>query len=138
MGGFAIGARVALLWQHIGNAEPSGNPPGPPHAARMPHTHATHAGEDPLTGDNMDAPAACVSSILSILRGVLTRARNVSEYMIVLALCLVMAALCNRGPLYFCPVISIYLSSIYLSFFPRLISMATDWISTILLHMAWP
>jgi len=42
---------------------------------------------------------------------------------------LVMAALCNRGPLYFCPVISI---------FPRLISAATDWISTILLHMAWP
>ena len=47
LGGFAIGARViALLWQHYGNSEPSGNPPGPPHAARMPHTHATHAGED--------------------------------------------------------------------------------------------
>ena len=25
-----------------------------------------------------------------------------------------------------------------LSFFPRLISAATDWMSTILLHMAWP
>jgi len=49
LGGFAIGTRVALLWQHYGNAcqtEPSGNPPGPPHAARMPHTHTTHAGED--------------------------------------------------------------------------------------------
>ena len=44
-----------------------------------------------------------------------------------------MAALCNRGgPLYFCPVISFYL----LSFFPRLISAATDWMSTILLHSA--
>jgi len=31
-----------------------------------------------------------------------------------------------------------YLSIVYLSFFPRLISAATDWISTILLHMAWP
>jgi len=37
-------------------------------------------------------------------------------------------------PLYFCPVISIF----YLLFFPRLISAATDWMSTILLHMAWP
>ena len=52
---------------------------------------------------------------------------------------LVMAALCNRGALYFCLVVSFYLSSIYrLSFFPRLISVATDWMSTILLHMAWP
>jgi len=52
-----------------------------------------------------------------------------------------MVALCNRGPLYFCPVVSfylLYLSSIYLSFFPRLILAVTDWMSTILLHMAWP
>jgi len=43
------------------------------------------------------------------------------------------------GPLYFCPVISIYLLSIFLSFFiPRLISAAADWMSTILLHMVWP
>jgi len=28
--------------------------------------------------------------------------------------------------------------SFYLSFFPRLISAATDWMSTMLLHMAWP
>jgi len=46
--------------------------------------------------------------------------------------CLVMAALCNRGPLYFCPVVSVFL------FFPRLISAAADWMSTIILHMAWP
>ena len=50
---------------------------------------------------------------------------------------LVMAALCNRGAIIFFPVISIfYRLSIF--FFPRLISAATDWISTILLHMAWP
>jgi len=47
---------------------------------------------------------------------------------------IIMAALFNRGPLYFCPVVSIF----YLSFFPRLISAAADWMSTILLHMAWP
>ena len=41
---------------------------------------------------------------------------------------LVMAALCNRGPLYFCPVISVF----YLPFFPRLISAAAGWMFTIL------
>ena len=35
--------------------------------------------------------------------------------------------------LYFHPVISIFLL-----FFPRLISAAADWMSTILLHMVWP
>ena len=35
---------------------------------------------------------------------------------ITLQILLIMAALCNRGPLYFCPVVSFYLS-IYLSFF---------------------
>ena len=42
------------------------------------------------------------------------------------------------GPLYFCPVISIFLSFFFLLFFPRLISAATDRMSAILLHMAWP
>jgi len=53
---------------------------------------------------------------------------------------LFMAALCNRGAIIFLPC-DFYLLSIFLSiylFFPRLISAATDWISTILLHMAWP
>jgi len=45
---------------------------------------------------------------------------------------LFMAALCNReGHIHFHPVVSFYLT-----FFPRLISAATDWMSTILLHMA--
>jgi len=51
-----------------------------------------------------------------------------------------MAALCNRGAIIFLPC-SFFLSISYLSvflFFPRLISAATDWMSTILLHMAWP
>jgi len=42
------------------------------------------------------------------------------------------------GPLYFCPVVSFYLLLLLLLFFPRLISAATHWMSTILLHMAWP
>ena len=52
---------------------------------------------------------------------------------------LFMAALCNRGPLYFCHVFYFYLLllSSSSSSFPRLISAATDWMSTILLHMAW-
>jgi len=40
------------------------------------------------------------------------------------------------GPLYYCPVISFYLSSSF--FIPRLISAAAGWMSTILWHMVWP
>jgi len=50
---------------------------------------------------------------------------------------IIMAALCNRAGHYIFALW--FLSSIYLSFFiPRLISAATDWMSTIILHMAWP
>jgi len=77
LGGFAIGARVALLWQHYKCvAERSGNPPGPPHALRMPV-------KTPLAGDKIDAPAACAT--LSATRlfhfvhtaGVLQRERDI-------------------------------------------------------------
>jgi len=40
----------------------------------------------------------------------------------------------KNGAIIFLPC-DFYLSIV---FFPRLISAATDWISTILLHMAWP
>jgi len=51
---------------------------------------------------------------------------------------IIMAAQCNRGAIIFLPC-GFFLSSIYLSFFfPRLISAATDRMSTILLHMVWP
>ena len=43
----------------------------------------------PLAGDNMDAPAAYAVPFCPYRGGVVTRARNVSEYMLVLALCLV-------------------------------------------------
>jgi len=87
LGGFAIGARVALLWQHNGNTEPSGNPPGPPQACRT-RTLRMPA-KTPLTGDSMDAAASCAVPFRPYSVGVVTRTRNVSEYMPVLSLCLV-------------------------------------------------
>jgi len=41
------------------------------------------------------------------------------------------------GPLYFCPVVSFFYLLLLL-FFHRLISAVGDWMSSILLHMAWP
>ena len=51
---------------------------------------------------------------------------------------------CLTGPISLCldsffhPVVSFFLLSFYLFFFPRLISAAVDWMSAILLHMALP
>jgi len=64
-------------------AEPSGNPPGPLHALRMP-------AQTPLTSDKIDAPGACAVPFRPYCGGVVTRTRNVSEYMLVLGLCLVL------------------------------------------------
>jgi len=62
-------------------------------AHRTPHACRTRTlrmpAKTPLTGDNMDAPAACAIPFCPYCGGVVTRARNVSEYMLVLALCLV-------------------------------------------------
>jgi len=52
----------------------------------------------------------------------------------------IMAALYNRGAIIFLPC-SFFLLSIYMYlsiFFPRLISAAAGWMSTILWHMVWP
>ena len=91
LGGFAIGARVALLWHHYGNAWQS------PAVIRQPHTtpHACRTrtlrmpAKTPLASDDIDAPAACVVPFRPYCGGVVTRTRNVSQYMLVLALCLV-------------------------------------------------
>jgi len=50
---------------------------------------------------------------------------------------LFLVALCNRADHY---IFILYFLSIffYLSFFPRLISAAAHWMSTILPHMVWP
>ena len=53
LGGFAIGARDALLWQHYGNAWQG--PAVIRQAQRM--TRTTHA----RTSDKIDAPAACTT-----------------------------------------------------------------------------
>ena len=84
LGGFAIGARVAL--QHYGNAwqSPAVIPHRTPHALRM----RAACGEDSI-GDKIEAPAACAVPFRPYCVGVVTRTRNVSEYMLVLALCLV-------------------------------------------------
>jgi len=68
-------------------AEPSGNPPGPPHACRT-RTLRMPA-KTPLASDKMDTPAACAVPFRTHSGGVVTLTRNVSEYMLVLALCLV-------------------------------------------------
>jgi len=48
-----------------------------------------------------------------------------------------MAALCNRVAIIFLPC-NFYLLLLLSSFFPRLISAAAGWMSTILWHMVWP
>jgi len=87
LGGFAIGARVALLWQYYGNAWQS------PVVIREAHRTQCHAlrmlAKTPLAGDKIDAPAACTVPFRPHCGRVVTRTRNVSEYMLVLALCLV-------------------------------------------------
>ena len=76
---------MATLWKCV--AEPSGNPPGPPHAC---HTRALRMpAKTPLAGDRMDAPAACAVPFRPYSGGVVTLTRNVSECMLVLAVCLV-------------------------------------------------
>jgi len=66
-------------------AELSGNLPGPPHACRT-RTLRMRAAKTPLAGDNIDAPAACAAPFRPYCGGVVTRMRNVNEYMLVLAL----------------------------------------------------
>jgi len=57
-------------------------------AHRTPHTLRMPA-KTPLVGDKTDAPAACAVPFRPYCVGVVTR--NVSEYMLVLALCLVIS-----------------------------------------------
>ena len=89
MGGFAIGAWDALLWQHYGNAWQS--PAVIRQAQRTPHALRTHA-------PAINRRACCVCNVICneavpfrpYCTGVATRTRNVSEYMRVLAICLVL------------------------------------------------
>ena len=100
LGGFAIGARVTLLWQHYGNAWHS--PAVICQAtARRTQCHALRMpAKTPLAGDKIDAPAACAVPFRPYCGGVVTRTRNVSEYMLVLALCLVLLLICSSSLIY--------------------------------------
>ena len=80
LGGFAIGARVALLRQHYGNAWQS--PAVMCQAHRTPHACRTRT-------LHMPAKTPLAVPFHPYCGGVVTRTRNVSEYMLVLALCLV-------------------------------------------------
>ena len=75
LGGFAIGARVALLWQHYKNAWQS--PAVIRHAHRTPHACHTRTLRMPaktlLAGDEMDARAACAVPFRPYSGGVVTR-----------------------------------------------------------------
>jgi len=51
---------------------------------------------------------------------------------------LVMAALCNSAGHYIFALWFLSSSFFLFSFFPRLISAAADWMSTILWHIVWP
>jgi len=78
LGGFAIGARVALVWQHYGNAWQS--PAVIRQAHLTPHACRTRTlrmpAKTPLVGDKIDAPASCS---VPFRPGFVTRTRNVSE-----------------------------------------------------------
>ena len=60
---------------------------------RTPHARRTRtlrmSAKTPLAGDNIDPPDACAVPFCPYCWGVVTRTRNVTEYMLVLALCLV-------------------------------------------------
>ena len=60
-----------------------------PTARRTHYACVRRAAKTPLTGDKIDAPAACAVPFRPYCGGVVTRTQNVSEYMFVLALCLV-------------------------------------------------
>ena len=68
-------------------AEPSGNPPGPLHACRT--CTLCMPAKTPLASDKIDTPAACTIPFCPYCGGFVKRMQNVSEYMLVLALCLV-------------------------------------------------
>jgi len=79
---------MATLWKCV--VEPSGKLR---QAHRTPHACRTRTlrmpAKTPLAGDKIDAPAACAVPFRPYCGGLVTRTRNVSEYMRVLALCLV-------------------------------------------------
>jgi len=83
---------MATVWKCV--AEPSGNSPGPPHAARSSAHYACRRRLTLLAGDKTDALAACAVPFRPYCGGVITR--NVSEYMLVLAVGLCLVYFCDQ------------------------------------------
>jgi len=96
---------MATLWKCV--AEPSGNPSGRKH-----YTCVRRAAKTPLTGDKIDEPAACAVPFRPYCGGVVTRTQNVSEYMLALALCLVVLLTLIGNKSYLCPVCHLDLSTV--------------------------
>ena len=86
MGGFAIGARVALLWQH--NANPSYKLASIPRYDDIVRT-AGWAGSDRRRGRSQHYCGSLTAGFHWWRFDNKKRTQNVSEYMLVLALCLV-------------------------------------------------
>jgi len=69
-------------------------------AHRTPHALRMRAAKTPLTGDKIDAPAACDVPFRPYCGGVVTQMQNVSKYMLVLALCLFQLVLSTVALMY--------------------------------------
>ena len=67
-----------------------------------------------------------------------TRSRLICTALHVTTTCLLWSPCVIGQTIIFLPCDFYLLSFFFLSFFPRLISAATDWMSTILLHTVWP
>jgi len=89
LGGFAVGARLALLWQHYGNSWQSPAVICQAHCTQHACRTLCMPAKTPFVGDKIDVPAACTVPFHPYCRGVVMRTRNVSEYMLVIALCLI-------------------------------------------------
>ena len=74
---------MATLWKCVG--DPSGNPPGSLHVCRT--RTLRMSAKTPLADDKINVPAVCTVPFRPYCGGVVMRTRNVSEYMLVLALC---------------------------------------------------
>ena len=82
---------------------------------------------------------AAVNGFVNYLASSLTRIQfNRSFYFSSVAVSLIMVALWNRADHYIFILSFVLLLLSSSSFFPRLISAATDWMSAILPHMVWP
>ena len=57
---------------------------------------------------------------------------------VITQICAFVLSYCYGRPIFLPCSFYLLSSSIFLFFIPRLISAAADWMSTILLHMAWP